>query len=240
MAVYQVALPWCSVCCSQHGIHPCPGIVETTGPERLGRRFAARRPAGTETYQVLVAPAGEWFQARIVTVPDVGWSVPGRRGGAKFLATDAEEAARRAVLHIFAHCKEKKIDIAEIDPFQDLCRDDLPTGRRIGGRRFEHKLPALFGVERPRSPGLILNVSPTGLFLHTERLEPEGQRIQLVIVSGQFRIPLAGVVAWSRRNSARGLPAGMGIELEEAPFAYRQFLLRLAADDELADRESSD
>lgn len=228
----ELTLDWCRVCCTQHGdIRPCPGLLEPREKEVPGRRFAARRPMGTEVYQVLVAPErkeGRW-QARIVTAPDRPWTIPGRPTSAKFLADSMDEAERRAVLYVFKICREKKIEVVEIDSGPERVRDDLETGRRIGGKRFEQRLTALFGVERPDSPALVLNLSPTGLCLWTERPEAVGTRIHVAMQIGQFRIPLTGVVIWSRRRVTRDLPVGMGVELEDSPFPFRQFYQSLQA-----------
>lgn len=182
---------------------------------------------GTEGYQVLVAPVGEQWQARIVTVPDTPWTIPGRAFSAKFLDDNPDEVQRLAVLHIFKVCRAANIEIVELGIRQAHVSDDVTTGRRMGGKRFRHRLTALFGINRPTTPALILDMSVTGLGLRTEFPEPVGKRIRVTIQIDQLRIPLTGVVVWSRRRTTSDLPVGMGIELEESPFAYRQFLASL-------------
>ena len=59
------------------------------------------------------------------------------------------------------------------------------------------------------------------------RPEQVGQRVRIVLLIGKYRIPLIGVVAWSRRRSRRGLPLGMGVELDSPPAVYLQLVASL-------------
>jgi hypothetical protein len=224
----ELELEWCRVCCSQHGqFVSCPGYVEISGHEKRGRQFMAHRPANSEAYQVLVAPAGELWQARIITIPDFEWKVPGSRRAAKFFDRSEVQAERKAVLYIQKFCKDKRVDLREIRAGQALGQDGLSTGRRARGKRYDHEMTALFGVDRPDWPARISNVSDTGVCLETRRPENVGQRVRIVLQVEEFRIPLVGVVAWSRRRSHRGLPLGMGVELDDPPAVYLQLLASL-------------
>ena len=228
MTELELELEWCRVCCSQHGqFVSCPGYVEISGPERRGRQFMAHRPADSEAYQVLMAPAGDFWQARIITIPDTEWKVPDSRRSAKFFADSEVEAERKAVLFIQKFCKEKRIDLREIRAGQALGQDGVPTGRRARGKRYDHEMTAMFGADRPDWPARISNVSETGVCLETRQPEKVGQRVRIVLQVSEFRIPLVGVVAWSRRRSHRGLPLGMGVELDDPPAVYLQLLASL-------------
>ena len=201
----ELELEWCRVCCSQHGqFVSCPGYVEISGRERRGRQFMAHRPAGSEAYQVLVAQAGEFWQARITTIPDDEWKVPDSRRAAKFFAPSEVEAERKAVLYIQKFCKEKRIDLREIRAGQALGQDGVPTGRRARGKRYDHEMTAMFGVDRPDWPARISNISDTGVCLETRRPENVGQRVRIVLQVDEFRLGLQQLLqSLDRSGNAR-------------------------------------
>jgi hypothetical protein len=214
----DLEVEFCSVCCSQHGtLRPCPGLVETTSEERPGRRFVAERDTGTEHYEVLVAEAGELWQARIRTVPDRFWGVPDGNRTAKFYEASEAEAERKAVLHIFKRCKAQEIQVRELTGSQRLAVDDSSAGNRR------------FGTERPQWPAQVYNISKEGLFLATARPEEVGERVRILMQIDQFTVPLVGRVAWVREIREGDLSPGMGVELDEPPFVYRARVAQLTA-----------
>ena len=77
---------WCPVCGSVHaGPRDCPGDLRATGPERHGWRVAVETPLGIEAYGILVAPTHERWRARILTFPNVLWTIPGGAATLKFV-----------------------------------------------------------------------------------------------------------------------------------------------------------
>jgi uncharacterized protein (TIGR02266 family) len=62
---------------------------------------------------------------------------------------------------------------------------------------------------------VVLNISPTGMFIKTQNPLPEGSEVEIVIHSetrGKLK-PIKGVVQWERKVSSGSIPAGMGIKL---------------------------
>ena len=77
---------FCQVCATQHGEREdCPGELRATGPERHGWAVAVDAQRGVDLYGVIVAPSGPRWRARIVTFPNVLWTMPGGRGTIKFV-----------------------------------------------------------------------------------------------------------------------------------------------------------
>jgi hypothetical protein len=228
LSTLELDLDWCTVCCSQHGqFRACPGPVETSGPERIGRHFVADRPMGDEAYQILLAPAGELWQARIVTIPGISWRVPGCRGTVKFFDRSAIESERKAVLHILRHCRSNAIEIREIESPAPGAADDVPADPRTSGDRPSRPLTALFGHDVPTWPAKVATMSESELWLETARPAAEGARLRVALRFDRYRIPLDGVVVWSRRRPEGGRSPGMGIELDDPPFVYRELVASL-------------
>ena len=233
MNTQELDLDWCTVCCSQHGqFRACPGLVETGGPERVGRHFVADRSVGSETYEVLLAQAGELWQARIVTVPGIPWRVPGCPRPVKFFDPSAVESERKAVLHILRHCRSNVIEVREVESGASPTADDHPTSRRASATRPKRPMTALFGDVAPTWPATVAELSDSELRLETARPAAKGQRVRVALQFDHYRIPLDGVVVWSRRRPDRGQPAGMGIELDDPPFVYRKLVASLAETEE--------
>ncbi len=57
-----------------------------TGPEERRWQIAVETPRGIEGYGVLVAPSGNRWRARILTFPNILWTIPGGGTSIKFLA----------------------------------------------------------------------------------------------------------------------------------------------------------
>ena len=77
---------WCPVCCCRHrDKKDCPGELLATGPERQGWRVNVQTSTGIEACGVLVAPAGDSWRARILTFPNILWTVPDGSGTLKFV-----------------------------------------------------------------------------------------------------------------------------------------------------------
>ena len=70
---------------------------------------------------------------------------------------------------------------------------------------------------KPRS-GYTINVSPTGLFVGTNRPLPPGRRVRLSVLLGEREIALDGTVVHAARVSPllqRLRPSGMGVRFDE-------------------------
>ena len=81
-----MSFPWCPICQTQHATRKdCPGEVLASGPERHGWRVLVRTPTRAEVYGVLIAESEDRWRARVVTYPNMLWSVPGGRGTLKFV-----------------------------------------------------------------------------------------------------------------------------------------------------------
>jgi len=224
----DLEMAWCEVCCSQHGgLRPCPGHVDVDEPERRGRCFVARSGKRVEHYQTLVAPTGELWRARIFTRPGKLWGVPDGEGTAKFYDDTETDAERQAVKFIYRRCRSLGLDVSEVATDAIAPPDDTSAGRRTTDRRYDRWLPALFGIEVATHVAYVSNVSRTGVFLATDRPLPVGQRVNIVLHSDHFTIPLVGNVTRIILPSAGREAAGMDVELDDPPFRYLEYISKL-------------
>ena len=105
---------WCNVCCTRHDDgRSCPGDLLATDVERHGWRVSVFTEGRTEEYGVLVAPARGIWRARILTYPNMLWSVPGGRGTMKFAGDSAAEAERRARDYIVKLCALRNYKLSD-------------------------------------------------------------------------------------------------------------------------------
>ena len=222
---------WCDVCSTNHEPGAdCPGLLEATGPERHGWRISVDTPHGMESHGVLVAPAGQVWRARIVTFPNVLWTVPEREGATiKFAADSPDDAERQAVAFIEEFCERRgyephdvlpPVETAPVDPEAASSTDaDAPTPQR--------KLlvaPLRYGHNRPSQEAVTANVSECGLFISTvDPMEP-GSAIRLRLELEAMSLPLRGIVAWKRRELQTGRPTGMGVRLNQPPAVYIHYI----------------
>ena len=73
--------PWCRVCCTRHAPDRlCPRERELTGVEFVGFKVNVETPQGMRAIGVLLGEAGRGWRARIITHPNVLWTVPGGGG----------------------------------------------------------------------------------------------------------------------------------------------------------------
>jgi len=233
---------FCPVCQTQHGSkRRCPGELLATGPERHGWRVRVRTSSRDEVYGVLVAEAGEFWRARILTYPGMLWSVPGGRGTIKFAGDTAAEAESQAIEFIREHCRVRGYAVDEGAP--EVESVPVASERRRSGRpratgdpRHLRSLVVRFGVSKPDRVGMTADLSAGGLFVITDRPPDEGQPVKLLLELEGFTVPLAGKVAWMRRRAVQGRPAGMGIQLKNPPNLYGRYVRTL--DEEVPDDET--
>ena len=223
-------MDWCPVCCTQHATRPeCPGELLATGPERHGARLSVWTGTVSEVYGVLVAESGGLWRSRILTYPNMLWSVPGGRGTLKFVGASAQEVERKALDFLRRHCvargtrileESAEVEVGAVEP--EAAPDANPRGGK--DERLPHGLPVRFGETKPTLAGRTADLSYGGLFIVTDNLLVKGLRIKIMLQLDQFSIPLVGTIAWRRQGHSGGKPAGMGIELQGAPAMYVRYV----------------
>jgi len=228
-----MAQPWCPVCCTRHELGPqCPGELLATSPERHGWRVTVTTGERNEHYSILVAQAGDLWRARIVTLPNMLWSVPGARGTMKFAAhtaSEAEDLARRFVRGVCARKKYKIVDTPKVKTAERV--DPEPAAAAGGGdasdSRFLHSISVRFGVEAATITAATADLSKRGVFVVTNRPLPRGTKVKLVLELEQATLPLKGTVAWVRMTPEEGRQAGFGVQLESPPALYEHYVKQL-------------
>jgi hypothetical protein len=228
-----VELDFCAVCGGSHArSQDCPGDLRATGPERHGWRIAVETPYGIEAYGVLVAPSFELWRARIITYPNVLWTVPGGAITLKFVGATPQEAETRAVAFVEGHIKARGLVRHETP--------DLPTVSRFRAEadaralaaagpalRKVRAIPVRFGVGPTLFAAMTGNLSESGLFVMTLAPFDPGTGLRVMIDLDTGPIGLKGQVVWKRDRILLGRPLGMGVRLLEAPGPYREFVVEL-------------
>ncbi|MFQ5350737.1 MAG: PilZ domain-containing protein [Thermoanaerobaculia bacterium] len=80
--------------------------------------------------------------------------------------------------------------------------------------------------EEPRS-GYTINVSPTGLFVGTNRPLPPGSKVRLAISLGEREVTIDGIVVHAARVSPllqKLRPSGMGVRFDQEHLELRHLL----------------
>ncbi len=218
---------WCRACGTRHGgASPCPGPLLATGAERPGWRITVETPEGIEAIGVLVAPAGRVWRARILTYPNVLWTVPGGESSLKFVGASPREAERQAIEHVSDHCARRgwlRRDAVVLAEPAVVAADAAPARKAHPGpaERKSHALPVRYGSAAPTVGALTSNVSETGLFVATiEPLDPGTALSLRIAFDDDTSVPLLGRVVWARAQMEIGRPSGMGVLLLEPPPAY--------------------
>ena len=228
---------WCEVCGTTHGTDgKCPGDVPATGPEEPGWRISVETPNGVEAYGVLVAPSNDKWRARIITFPNMLWTLPGGRLTLKFVGRTRVEAEQKAVAVIGAHCAARgyvsrdgviPARIVPQVPSKGASRP-RPVIHVQPARRKKCRLPARYGAGSPEYVGVTFNVSETGLFVGTALPLQSGKLIHIDLNLSGDHARLEGVVMWNRRRQEEDRPAGMGIRLTDSPAIYPRFVSSLS------------
>src|SRR5215471_13013727 len=164
---------WCPVCGTAHDdARDCPGELRATGAERPGWRVHVDTPQGHEAIGVLLAPSNDVWRARIVTYPNVFWTLPGGRGTMKFVGESAEEAERGAVKYIEDHIRARRfprrdaLDTAAPAPAGKSAPGEfVPRALKATSPRKTRALPVRFGPERAATKGVTFNLSTEGMFV---------------------------------------------------------------------------
>jgi hypothetical protein len=228
-----MAQSWCPVCCTRHDLGPkCPGELLADEPERHGWRVTVTTGQRQEHYSILVAPSGDLWRARIVTLPNILWSVPGGRGAMRFVAqtaSEAEQLAREFVRDVCARKKYKIVDTPQVERAEPI--DSEPAGPAADhgaeNARFLHSISIRFGIETASTRTATADLSKQGLFVVTNRPLPKGTKVKLMLELEHAMLPLTGTVAWVRATPEEGRQAGFGVQLESPPALYEHYLKQL-------------
>jgi len=217
---------WCRVCGTRHASgSACPGPLPATGDERAGWRVTVETFDGVDAIGVLVAPSGELWRARILTYPNVLWTIPGGGGAMKFVAASPREAEALAIAFLERHCLErgwkrrdavKPVDLGSLPPDAGSTHPSAPSPARRRLRSF----PVRFGSARPSTDAVTGNLSETGLFISTHEPLAPGTQIRMRLDLESAQVALRGLVVWNRERFVLGRPAGMGIRLLDPPAVY--------------------
>ncbi len=231
---------WCLLCGSRHAPRrtDCAGEILATAPERHGWRVTVESPSRVEAYGVLVAPCGDRWRARILTYPNVLWTIPGGAVSMKFLAPTPREAEQAAVAFIEKHIsrtgisRRDALDPVQVGPFPP---EDRADGRPVAARRTRgaparrkvRTIPLRFGPSKPERRAVTANLSETGLFVVTDDPLRRGSPVEIELETEAYSVRVSGTVLWNRRKPELGRLAGMGIRLEPVPALYTQYVRQI-------------
>jgi len=190
----------------------------------------------TEAWGVLIAPVARGWRARLLTYPNLLWSVPGGRSSVKFWATTPAEAEQQAITWARDVCRARAYRfLGHAAPVEAAPGPEPEAGPELDAgafpdRRFLRFYPIRFGVRTATERGLTANVSRDGLFLIADRPHPPGTRLKMMLELGPYSVPLAGEVVWARRTAEEARPAGMGVRLDAPASVYLRRLDELESE----------
>jgi len=228
-----VGLTFCPVCGGSHAKpQECPGELRATGPERHGWRVAVETPFGIEAYGVLVAPSFDLWRSRIITYPNVLWTVPGGAVTLKFAGRSPQDAESQAVAFVEGHIKARGyvrrdgLDLPAVSRFQAeaAAKAQATTG---GSLRKMRALPVQFGTGSKLFAAMTGNISESGLFVITLAPFDPGTEMRVLIDLDTGPLGLKGKAVWKREHVVLGRPVGMGVQLIAPPQPYLEFVLEL-------------
>ena len=223
-----MALSWCPVCGGNHASRAeCPGDLRATGPERHGWRVAVETPFGVEAYGVLVAASNDLWRARIITYPNVIWTVPGGAMTLKFAGKTAQEAESRAIAFVEGHIKARgyaRHDAVETPSVGRYRTEAAAASAKSPASRKLLAVPVRFGAGTSLFTAMTANLSESGLFVVTLAPLDPGTGLRVLIDLETGPTGLKGEVVWTRPRMKLGRPAGMGVQLDAPPAPYREFV----------------
>jgi hypothetical protein len=230
-----MASGWCTVCCTKHTKKTdCPGRLLATGDERHGWRISVDTPRGPEACGVLIAQADQLWRARILTYPNILWTIPGGHGSMKFVADSPKRAERQAIAYIKDHFHQlgyaMRSDAPRVEPRiiePEAARHilDRPHGRpAVRKVRF---LPVQYGIARITEKGGTGNLSETGLFVITNSPEAKGRWLNMLLDIQDAQLEMKGLVRWMNFRPHAGRSPGMGIQLDKPPARYKRYVRQL-------------
>jgi len=206
-------------------------------------------PWGRETYQVWLTESAQGWVARIVTLPNRMWAMPGGREAVKFCGETAKLAESAAIRFIEEECiRTRRRTAPPIEPRDvwespasrtgtKLLRPASRTGTKLlrpasrpetprprPAPRYPHRLPVRFGTKGPVRPGITANVSETGMFIITDQPAPVGSTVLIDVRFADGPLVLGGEVVWARKEQEPGRSLGFGVRLTERPREYVKHL----------------
>jgi len=217
---------WCRVCGADHPQdRGCPGEWRPSGPELPGWKVSVETPGGFVGYGVLLAPTEDRWLARILTFPNVLWTIPGGRATLKFLGRTEREAEAKAVAFIRSHCIGLGYTMRdEIGLVADAAHAVRRPDVMGSPRRYSRRLPIRFGRSRPIVQAETGNLSESGLLVVTEHPMAGGDLVGLLLELEHGKVPLRASVVWNRYSISRGLVPGMGLQLLNPPAMYTRYV----------------
>lgn len=224
---------WCPVCGGSHAeAQRCPGDLRATGPERHGWRVLVETPYGIEAYGVLVAPSGDLFRARILTYPNILWTVPGGAVTVKFSSRSAQDAESQAIAFIEGHIKALGYTRRDALAAPGVAHYRAEAAVRAAiaqgpALRKMRTMPVQFGTGPTLFSAMTGNLSESGLFVMTLVPFDPGTGVRVLMDLEVGTIGLQGKVVWKRETVVLGRPIGMGIRLVAPPAPYKEFVTEL-------------
>jgi Tfp pilus assembly protein PilZ len=225
-----MALAWCAICGSTHRRpKDCPGDLRATGPERHGWRVAVETPHGIEAYGILVAPSQDVWRARILTYPNVLWTIPRGESTIKFVGATAQAAEAKAVAFVEGHIRARGYLRRDgLDPVvAGRFRAESSRGAVAPAMRKLRSIPVRFGTGPSLFSAMTGNISESGLFVATFAPLDPGLAIRILVDLDVGALGLRGEVVWARRRMVLGRPTGMGVKLISPPAPYLEFVREL-------------
>jgi hypothetical protein len=225
-----MALAWCAICGSTHPRpKDCPGDLRATGPERHGWRVAVETPHGIEAYGILVAPSSDLWRARILTYPNVLWTIPGGGSTIKFVGATAQASEAKAVAFVEGHIRARGYLRRDgIDPVvAGRFRAEAARGASAPALRKIRSIPVRFGTGPSLFSAMTGNISESGLFVATFAPLDPGLAIRVLVDLDLGALGMRGEVVWARRRMVLGRPVGMGVKLISPPPPYLEFVREL-------------
>ena len=226
---------WCPTCGTRHRRRrDCPGELRTTGPEQPGWRVNIQTPTGIEGCGVLIAQCENRWRARILTYPNILWTLPGGSASLKFVGRTAREAERAAIAYLREHIHQRgytmrdEVAVALPGGETEDAPGGLPRPPQPPASRVACFLPVRFGLQQVTELAGTGNLSKTGIFIITDRPEQKGTWLNMLLELNADRIGLKGLVRWHNRIPRAGRSPGMGVQLDAPPPSYIDYLRSLA------------
>jgi Tfp pilus assembly protein PilZ len=181
---------------------------------------------------VLVAPSGDLFRARILTYPNILWTVPGGAVTVKFASRSAQEAESQAIAFVEGHIKSLgyvRRDALEIPGVARYRAEAQARAAAAAGPalRKMRAMPVRFGTGPSLFTAMTGNLSESGLFVMTLVPFDPGTGLRVLIDLDVGPVGLQGRVVWKREAMVLGRPVGMGVQLIAPPPSYREFVTEL-------------
>jgi Tfp pilus assembly protein PilZ len=189
-------------------------------------------PFGIEAYGVLVAPSNDVWRARILTYPNVLWTVPGGAVTVKFVGATAQDAESKAVAFVEGHIKARgyaRRDAFETPGVARYSAEAQAKALAAAGPALRKlkAIPVKFGIGTEFFSAMTGNVSESGLFVVTLAPFDTGTGLRVLIDLEKGPLGLKGQVVWRRQRPSMGRPMGMGVQIITPPEPYREFVLEL-------------